>query len=80
LFDRKQPAGIWPVLINPADRGAIIILFQEWTFENQLAARSTSITLAAPQCQRSNRLLLSEVGVDEPSNLSLGLSGAQSGV
>jgi hypothetical protein len=34
LFDWKQAAGVWTILIDATERRSITVLLQEWTFKD----------------------------------------------
>lgn len=80
FFQGKQAARIWSVLVDAAERGAIGLLLQERTFEEQFAASPTSIAVTTPERKGGNHLPLAKVSIDQASNLSLDLSRTQPGI
>jgi hypothetical protein len=74
LFDRKEPARIWPILINAAEAGAVRVLLQERALENELATSAAAITFSAPKSQRRDRFLFAEVCIYKSPNFAPGLS------
>ena len=76
-FDRKEAAGVWPVLINTASGRAISILLQERALENKFAAGAATIAFTTTERESSYCFGLAKVCVYKPANLSLRLPSAK---
>jgi len=77
LFNGKQAAGVWPVLVNTTKTSAVRLFLQERTLENQFATSATAITFSTPQRQGSEGVLFAEVSYDKAANFALGLPSAK---
>ena len=73
LFNWKQAAGVWPVLVNATKTSTVRLLLQERTFENQFATSATAITFSTPQRKGIDGVLFAEVSYNKAPNFALGL-------
>lgn len=71
---------IGAVFINAAGGRAIVVLFQERTFEKNLAASPAAIAFAATKGKGSDDLIFTEVGADETTDFALRLTSAKLGI
>jgi len=77
LFNRKQAAGVWPVLVNATKTSAVRLFLQERTLENQFTTSATAITFSTPQRKGIYGVLFAEVSYDKASNFALSLPSTQ---
>ena len=80
MFDWKEAAGVGPVFVNAAEGGAVGVLLQKGTFEDQLAARAATIALAPAQREGRDGLFFAEIRDDETTQFAVRLARAQFGV
>jgi len=77
LFNGKQAAGVWPVLVNATKTSAVRLFLQERALENQFATSATAITFSTPQRKGIYGVLFAEVSYDKASNFALSLPSPQ---
>src|ERR1044072_6486000 len=76
-FDGEETTRVGTILVDAAEGGAVGVFLQEGILENEFAARVALIALAASQRERGDGFFFAEVGDDEATKFSLGLSRAQ---
>jgi hypothetical protein len=76
-FDGEEAALIGPVFVDAAGGRPISMLFEEGALEENLAARAATIAFTAPQRERGDHFLLTEIRTDEAAQLALRLTGTK---
>ena len=80
MFNWKEAAGVGPVFVNTAEGGAVGVLLQERTFEDQFATRAATIALAPAQREGRDGVFFTKIRDHEATQFALGLARAQFGV